>query len=1072
MSDIDSDQQSSNPNVPVKLPYQVTFCSSHDDKFPPSHLEASLAAASSTSLHGWHSARNCSWPQTLILSFGCLCQLSKMQILSHQSKIAQSIELWAGKPNQSAVVATTKLNTAKPSNDVQWMRLGYFSLDSNVSSDYKARELKSVPINASCNQFKLVIKGAYSNPLNLYNQCAIVAINLVGIRLGPVHPSFIQHQASQLVPGLPNFNAINPISQPLSQLSPRHAPPADLDLTTTQYLLHLMQLKQQAIDAEDYDEAKRMKLKIDRLNAVIPEIIESEKRKREAIEQDDFDLAKQCKLHVERLREGALLGKPVAPAGLINNDIPIKRNRKVIDDVPSNSQMQSSNQTVQPTTSVYDEDRPIKPAKAAAAGSFDEQPLPTQKSNRSPPLNDDDDSFTVKHSTPSPVHDEDRPLKPAKSLPSFSEADGYPPSARDMSFKDRPINQPNKSKRASKSVIDKDERALPPSHSSYDFNDVEGAAPAVSTELPSAEPIASNQRKEADPIAEVFGLDLTQQLFSRHWQLRIESTNTIMAALTTVDDPLNEFALGVRIAGVGNVLLRVLTDKVTQVFVAGARLLELCMKELAPHAATGAGKEELRHALDAIARAMIDKLSSSSARERDGATQIITFIALHQHTPNHLIPTLLMAPLKPKDINNPTPIRARALLLAVLIAHFGVNESSSVMSTNSLMKWCIPHLTHKDAGVRDALLNVIGVISQFVDRTKLDSHIKSLPRAIFDTLDSKLTDVEQGILTFPPSEPPAHSYVDRPPPSNILPVLTSPSVSNNKSRIHHRHGSVDDMPLSARGPATDRKTARQSEPPLSARGNRNNNLDAPHSARKHHTDVLLSHRNESSRPNTGSRPQTGATNQPTRPRTASRPGTSTRQPEPIRSIPIPATMPENDDDHYDDDIDALNQGSPSQFRLNHANELTDNEVPGDIEHDIDIPDDSHLDAIPQCQFCGLADPSFTDDTLDIHYWQVCPMLLSCPHCEQVVEISSFTEHQLTECEAPDLQCVRCESCLEAVREDDWDRHEHDGCRRVSDGDASCPFCHMVIIDSEDGWKHHILDNGGCPENPRSMNLHE
>lgn len=36
-----------------------------------------------------------------------------------------------------------------------------------------------------------------------------------------------------------------------------------------------------------------------------------------------------------------------------------------------------------------------------------------------------------------------------------------------------------------------------------------------------------------------------------------------------------------------------------------------------------------------------------------------------------------------------------------------------------------------------------------------------------------------------------------------------------------------------------------------------------------------------------------------------------------------------------------------------------------------------------CQFCGKYDPSFTDEKLDMHYWQNCPLLMSCEECGQV-----------------------------------------------------------------------------------------
>jgi hypothetical protein len=38
-----------------------------------------------------------------------------------------------------------------------------------------------------------------------------------------------------------------------------------------------------------------------------------------------------------------------------------------------------------------------------------------------------------------------------------------------------------------------------------------------------------------------------------------------------------------------------------------------------------------------------------------------------------------------------------------------------------------------------------------------------------------------------------------------------------------------------------------------------------------------------------------------------------------------------------------------------------------------------------CIFCGLEDENFNDDSLDLHYWKDCPVLMVCPHCKMVVE---------------------------------------------------------------------------------------
>ena len=54
------------------------------------------------------------------------------------------------------------------------------------------------------------------------------------------------------------------------------------------------------------------------------------------------------------------------------------------------------------------------------------------------------------------------------------------------------------------------------------------------------------------------------------------------------------------------------------------------------------------------------------------------------------------------------------------------------------------------------------------------------------------------------------------------------------------------------------------------------------------------------------------------------------------------------------------------------------EASGDFDDDDEGPSDT-------CQFCGLHDANFTDDTLDYHFWQDCPMLTDCKYCGQVNE---------------------------------------------------------------------------------------
>jgi len=96
-----------------------------------------------------------------------------------------------------------------------------------------------------------------------------------------------------------------------------------------------------------------------------------------------------------------------------------------------------------------------------------------------------------------------------------------------------------------------------------------------------------------------------------------------------------------------------------------------------------------------------------------------------------------------------------------------------------------------------------------------------------------------------------------------------------------------------------------------------------------------------------------------------------------------------------------------------------------------------------CQFCGIEDPTFTGETMDVHYWRECPLLTQCEHCQQVVEVSGLRSHLCEECEsgAPALAAARSLA---------------PGC---------CPLCGANMGSGrEEDWREHLLS--GCPKNPR------
>ncbi|XP_019718495.1 centrosomal protein of 104 kDa isoform X2 [Hippocampus comes] len=143
--------------------------------------------------------------------------------------------------------------------------------------------------------------------------------------------------------------------------------------------------------------------------------------------------------------------------------------------------------------------------------------------------------------------------------------------------------------------------------------------------------------------------------------------------------------------------------------------------------------------------------------------------------------------------------------------------------------------------------------------------------------------------------------------------------------------------------------------------------------------------------------------------------------------------------------------------------LSQNKSPPTVEVHQSI---AYLDNL--CIFCGKTDGSFTEDGLDLHYWKHCPMLRRCDECRQVVEISSFTEHLLNECESRSKfsQCLRCS---EAVATEELTRHvQGTTCKPPISGKRSshCPLCHTNFSPGEEAWKTHLTGSEGCKQNSR------
>ena len=189
-----------------------------------------------------------------------------------------------------------------PNNqNISFARLGHFSLDDNIRTNYQARELKTVYLEQYCQYLKIVIHKNHLNSLNIFNQVGLVSLTCTGSYIGDYEMSAVQQRV-----GVQGGDMQPQVGNP-AQLMPRNLKIAgvneeELDASVQEKIRVLSDAKIKAVDEEDFDKAKYLKDAIDKLKLAGSQLVQLEIQKKLAIDNEDFDSAKVLKFEIERLK--------------------------------------------------------------------------------------------------------------------------------------------------------------------------------------------------------------------------------------------------------------------------------------------------------------------------------------------------------------------------------------------------------------------------------------------------------------------------------------------------------------------------------------------------------------------------------------------------------------------------------------------------------------------------------------------------------------------------------------------------------------------------------------------------
>uniref|UniRef100_A0A452U305 Centrosomal protein of 104 kDa n=1 Tax=Ursus maritimus TaxID=29073 RepID=A0A452U305_URSMA len=631
--------------MPHKIGFVVVSSSGHEDGFSARELMIHAPTVS-----GWRSPRFCQFPQEIVLQMVERCRVRKLQLLAHQYMVPSKVEFYVSESLPGYFV---------PYQAERFRRLGYVSLCDNEKTGCKARELKSVYVDAVGQFLKLIFHENHVNKYNIYNQVALVAVNIIGDPADFGDESNITSR-EKLIDRYLGHSGEDPALEGTCTGKPDYISPLDdlafdmyQDPEVAQIIRKLDERKREAVQKERYDYAKKLKQAIADLQKVGERLGRYEVEKRCAVEKEDYDLAKEKKQQMEQFRSqwtGGAAGPELA--GRLRGGGEMRR--------PS--------------------DLPLQPL-AHSASPRHQQPVPSLPQEESAP-----DSRFAEHFLQEnlPAH----PLGPCQRATVDQSPPATDPHLNSVPYDERPLPASRKQPAAA---------APEPEKSDTDVSEAPRGGAAGEPE-----PLTEKALREAGPAVDVLGESLVAGAYSRTWSYREDALLALHKQLmeTPAGSPKEELKSTLR----ASVFLvrRAIRDIVTPVFQASLKLLKMIITQYIPKHKLS--KLETAHCVERTIPVLLTRTGDSSARLRVIASNFIQEMALFKEVRSlQIIPSYLVQPLK---ANSSTHLAMSQMgLLARLLKDLGTGGTG--FTIDNVMKFSVSALEHRVYEVRETAVRVI-----------------------------------------------------------------------------------------------------------------------------------------------------------------------------------------------------------------------------------------------------------------------------------------------------------------------------------------------------------------------------
>ncbi|XP_041332634.1 centrosomal protein of 104 kDa [Pyrgilauda ruficollis] len=638
--------------MPHKIGFTVVSSSGHEDGFSAREL-----MVHAPTVNGWRSPRLCQYPQEITLQLVERCRIRKLQLLAHQYMIASKIEFY---------ISESLPEYFAPYQSERFQRLGYVPLSDNEKTDFRARELKSVYMDAVGQYLKLIFHKNYVNKYNLYGQVALVAVNIIGDPADYGIGSMSSPSREKLIDHYLGIKLDDPALDGTylgkrDSISPLDDLAFDMyqDPEVAQIIRRLDEKKREAVHLECYDHAKKLKQAIADLQKVGERLGRYEVEKRYAVEKEDYDLAKKKKEQMDEYR--LKVYQQLELHDLLDAQLLIQK--------PPELPLGSVSGTESPQSC------PPEPADPPQG-----EPLRAELVL---------EEHLVDPTSSEPVVPYQSPLSP-RTQPTTSKEVFSKENVEILPYDERPL--PTMCKQVDEAVA-----YVEPEVAEEDVGDTPRTGNAGEPEQ-----LTQKALREASPVVEVFGETLVSGAYSRTWSCREDALLTVYKKLmeVSVDTPKEDLRNMLRAAVF--LVRRAIKDTVSSVFQASLKLLKMIITQYIPKHKLG--KLETSHCVETTLLHLLSRTGDSSSRLRLLASTFIQEMALCPEVkPLQIIPVHLVKTLKP---NSPTHLAmSRVELVESLLGAMGTENSG--FTVNNVMKFATGALEHRAYEVREVVLRII-----------------------------------------------------------------------------------------------------------------------------------------------------------------------------------------------------------------------------------------------------------------------------------------------------------------------------------------------------------------------------